>query len=268
MEDGTPHTVIFNIDQVTASESYYEGLEVNNNSGTYMVHINPANAKASLNRAQDRVANRLVVVGEDGYDESMDVPIEVNTTAYSSDKLSFKRGMDAGLIKNNMESNSLFFVVQKPYINASLFTPNKRYEVANYAKGADYNGTYTLSYKREVIINDAGTFNESSEYGLRKVGNIEATGGVGASRASDNSRKSDVYYTNKSSPGSTNSNTAKNTSTPSSNNSSSNNSSTPSTNSGGQNQRMVSSGFIPLQNAAGPKYILHESPTLKNLMRD
>ena len=266
IEDNTLHTVIFDITQATNSSSYYEGLEVRESEGAYIVNINPADAKASLNRSQDRVANRLVVVNEDGYNEEMDVPLEVNTTAYSSDKLSFKRGVDAKLIKNNMESNTLFFTVQKSYIDANIFTPNKKYMVSNYAKGADYNGTYTLSYKREVIVNSAGTFNESSEFGLRKVGNIESTGGLGAANASNNSKRPEGYYSNSGgSSGSTNPNTASRTNT---NGSSSSGSNSTGTNSGTQNAPKTAKGFVPLQNAAGPKVILHESPRYRTLMRD
>ncbi len=207
--DGSYHSVIFDISDVTNSESYYEGLELDDANGAYIVHINPANSNVKLNRSQDRVANRLVVIGEEGYNEDMDVKIDVNSTAFSTDKLSFIRATDATLIKNIMESNTVFFTVQKPYIDAQVFTPNKKYLVSNYGK--DYNGVYTLAYKKEVIINNGGIFNESSEFGLNKVGNITDTGGVAAKNASDLSKGKYYATTDKNGSGISSTTAARNT---------------------------------------------------------
>ena len=193
VDDGTLHTVIFEICDVTDRRAYFEGIEIDEGNGAYMVYINPADANASINRSQDRVANRLVVIGEEGYDEEMDVNIDVNSTAFSEDKLAFIRGSDAILLKNIMESNTIFFTLQKPYIDANVFTPNKKFLISNY--GYEYNGVYTLAYKKEIISNNGGAFNEFSEFGLRKVGNISETGGIGAQSAS-NQAKSKSYSTN------------------------------------------------------------------------
>lgn len=201
IEDGTYHTIVFDIQSVMSPESYYDGIELDDSEGQYTIHVNPSNANFILNRSQDRVANRLVVINEEGYNEDMDVRLDVNSTAYSADKLSFIRATDARLIKNIMESNTVFVTIQKPYIDSQIFTPNKKFRIANYPSNTkytngykDYNGDYTLAYKKEIIINNGGIFNELSEFGLRRVGNVMSTGGVATDNATNQSKNK--YYVN------------------------------------------------------------------------
>lgn len=190
VEDGTLHDVIFDIQQVTEDEAYYEGMM--EKEGAYYLYINPARTDIALNKGQDKVANQLINVDELG-DISM-INLNINKHEKSTIKRQFQRGQDAVLKKNILESNSIFIDISKPRINGSLFTPNKKYQVKNYPDYEDYDGVYVLSYKNEIMENRDGIFDSSVQFGLRKINNIEAIGTASAMAAS-NQNRSAVNYT-------------------------------------------------------------------------
>lgn|SRR5574344_554932 len=170
--DGQLQNVHINIDSAAASNSYTPGIATSGDA--YVLNINPANTNVSLNKGTDKVANQLVFVQDDGDVKS--VNLNVNNAVDSTTKQAFKRGGNATLYKNIAESNTIVTEVVKENIDGSIFTPNKGYYVKNQSKYSNYDGNYTLLYKKEVIKNVEGTFGLSVCLGLKKVGNITSLG--------------------------------------------------------------------------------------------
>lgn len=166
------HHIIFQINGVISDESYEEGYRVENNS--IIININPNNSNITRNKAQDKLANRLVVVQEDG-DISV-VELNVNNSKDSDPKYTFQRGGNATLYKNIIESNNVYVNLSKEDIDGSLFTPNRMYSIQNYVGHEENNGDYILTSKRQIILNNNGVFRSSCELGLRKVGKIKNIG--------------------------------------------------------------------------------------------
>ena len=123
------------------------------------------------------------------------VDLDVNSNADSTTKQAFMRGSNAVLYKNIVESNTILLEFTKENLDGSIFTPNKRYMVNNFPGYEEYNGTYTLLYKKETIKNTNGEFGIAVSIGLKKVGNIQALGLAGTLSANRRSTSSSAKYT-------------------------------------------------------------------------
>lgn len=170
--DGQLSTVMLDIRELTQEHAYYDGMEEKN--GAYYIYINPAHTNVSENKGMDKISNQLVTIDDDGKVEYVD--LDINNNIDSEVKQTFRRGGDTILYKNIVESNTVIIELLKENIDSTVLTPNKEYVINNYADYADYNGKYTLLYKKEVIKNINGEFGLSVSLGLRKVGNITSIG--------------------------------------------------------------------------------------------
>lgn len=191
--DGQLNSIIIDIRKVTAEESYYEGMEVKN--GAYALYVNPGQTNISENKGQDKVSNQFVFVEDTGAVDYVD--LNINNHVDSDLKQSFKRGGNAKLYKNIAESNTVIIEMTKDNIDGSMITPNKEFYINNYEDYADYNGKYTLLYKKEIITNNNGSFGLSVCFALRKVGNIVALGDQVAISASKKSASPRHKYSTK-----------------------------------------------------------------------
>lgn len=198
--DGQLDTIIIDIRKVTVEESYYEGMEVKNNA--YCIYMNPANTNISTNKGADKISNQFVFVDDMGSVDYVD--LNINNHTDSDLKQSFKRGGNAILYKNIAESDTVIIEMSKDNIDGSVITPNKSYFINNYEDYEDYNGKYTLLYKKEIITNNNGSYGLSVSFALRKVGNITAIGNEVAVAATKKAASAAHRYKTKTS-------TAKNT---------------------------------------------------------
>lgn len=170
--DGEEPTVYFDITELTSSRTYQDGMEFGD--GFYNIIVNPAKTNVRVNKGYDKVSNQLVYIDDDGGISYMD--LNINNNIDSELKQSFNRGANALVTKNNIESNTIFVNIIKEYIDSSLVTPNKEIIIKNYKKYEEYNGKYCLFYKKEILKNINGEFVSSTNFGLKKVGNIEHLG--------------------------------------------------------------------------------------------
>ena len=199
VEDGNPKSIIFNIEAVTTDSSYVEGMTIKN--GAYYLDINPANANVSLNKGQDKVANQIVSIDEQGTVAATD--LNVNNNFDSETKQKFVRGTTATLYKNSLESDTVIIDLEKDNIDGSIFTPNKIFSISNYEEYDNYDGQYSMISREEVIKNINGNFSISTSVKLRKIGNITSLGGSIAEAASSMSNGVYSYITGGSSSNST-----------------------------------------------------------------
>ena len=142
--------------------------------GSCIIHLNPSHINIFPNKVQDKVANNLVTVDEYGNLDAKE--LNVNAHVYSDPKYTFKRGGNAQLYKNILESNMVQIMVSKEGLDSSLFTPNKKYMLQNSETSGDYNGSYLLIEKRDIIRNNNGVMRASTEFTLRKIGEVADIG--------------------------------------------------------------------------------------------
>lgn len=164
-------TIIFDVNDVTQSQSYDEGMHIS--GGACTVYLNPSHVNIYPNKVQDKIANNLITVDEYGNLDAK--PLNVNNNTNSDPKYTFKRGGNAQLYKNILESNLVQLIITKEGLDTSKFTPNKKYEFNNH-QVEDYNGSYLLIEKRDVIRSNNGIMRISTEFVLRKIGDIEDIG--------------------------------------------------------------------------------------------
>lgn len=164
-------TIIFDVDDVTKSQSYDEGMH--SEGGACTVYLNPSHVNIYPNKVQDKIANNLITVDELGNLDAQ--PLNVNNNANSDPKYTFKRGGNAQLYKNILESNLVQIIITKEGLDTSKFTPNKKYEFRNH-QVPDYDGSYLLIEKRDVIRSNNGVMRIATEFVLRKIGEIADIG--------------------------------------------------------------------------------------------
>lgn len=171
-DDSGIESILFDIKDVTKSTSYEEGMGIDGSSCT--IHLNPSHVDIFPNKVQDKVANNLVTVDEYGNMEAKE--LNINASKASDPKYTFKRGGNAQLYQNILESNMVQCVVTKEGLDTSLFTPNKKYNIQNSETGGDYNGPYLLIEKKDIIRNNNGVMRASTEFTLRKIGEVQDIG--------------------------------------------------------------------------------------------
>ena len=165
--DNQKENVQINIHSVLDDESYYEGMEEDEYG--YTMEINPAYTTFTLNKTTDKISNQFVFVDDEG--EIQKVDVNVNAAEDSVVKQIFVRKEHAKLYMNAINSSAKELEVMKESLDSSIITPNKAFTINNY-KDHNYDGKYTLIYKREIIRNISGSFRNSVSLGLRKVGAI------------------------------------------------------------------------------------------------
>jgi len=172
VKDNTYHDVIFEVYDYVNTNAYKEGITIKNNS--YIIYVNPSDVAITPNRGQDKVANTVITVTDRGTLDAAN--IDINNYTYNDPKYVFNRGVNATLVKNNSESNSVTFSISKANIDASIFSPNKRYRIKNYGEYKKYDGFYVLQTKKEVIYNNATEFSARTEFIFQKLGKIKDIG--------------------------------------------------------------------------------------------
>ncbi len=177
--DGQLDDVYIDIRSVIAAEAYNEGMDIRN--GAYYFFVNPANTRVSMNIGNDKVSNQLITTFT-GTDSKM-MDLNINNGEGESVKQVFKRLKESSAIvyKNTMESANVCIEFIKDNIDARYITPNKAYMVRNYEGYDDYNGRYTLMYKKEVIHGASQNFASVVTVGIKKVSNIRHIGSASSS---------------------------------------------------------------------------------------
>lgn len=172
VSDGDLDTVIINVKDYSASDAYVDGFNIEN--GAYVVNINSMNTKMIVNNSTSKVTNNIVGY-YDEYDEAQDFRVDTEDVQDNTQKTTYVRSKHAGIIKTELESNSVMLELLKQNMDSDIFTPNKSYSVSNYTDYAKYNGKYFLSYKREIYsVSNGGAFNITCTIGLKKAGAEES----------------------------------------------------------------------------------------------
>lgn len=171
-KDGLYSTVIINVTDPLDGESFQTGIVMDHKNKAYILNINGNNTLADIKKSEDKIFN--TIMGIDSYGNTRELSLNIPRTEKSSDKIRLERvpsdNMDyLDYLKYNIENSVLMFNVTKTEVDSSLITPNKEFIVRNYPNFSEYNGRYVLSYKKEIFINQNGTFISSIIFGLRKI---------------------------------------------------------------------------------------------------
>lgn len=169
---GTPQNVIIDIKDITDTDAYKEGFTEAN--GSYVVYINSSDVSIIENNSTEKVTTNIVAVDDDT-SGTLSTGIDGNTSEDSDTKVTYVRGNNAKVMRNDIESNNVLMQLIKRNIDTAIFTPNRSITIRNFVGNEKFNGNYVLLSKKEVYKLDAGEFTIACTISLSRVpDNVEA----------------------------------------------------------------------------------------------
>lgn len=169
---GTPQNVIIDIKDITDTDAYKEGFTEAN--GSYVVYINSSDVSIIENNSTEKVTTNIVAVDDDT-SGTLSTGIDGNTSEDSDTKVTYVRGNNAKVMRNDIESNNVLVQLIKRNIDTAIFTPNRSITIRNFVGNEKFNGNYVLLSKKEVYKLDAGEFTIACTISLSRVpDNVEA----------------------------------------------------------------------------------------------
>ena len=167
--DDPVNDVFIDIKSLSNDSSYYDGIDMINNS--YYLYVNPANSNVIVPDGISKIVNRLVVVDDDKELQQLDVTL--NSNFNQTIKNMFIRAENGSVIKNELEQSNVIVEISKKQVDGYSFTPNKTYIIHNFGNYSKYDGKYILSGKKEYFrVTAGGEFTSTCYLALRKVGTI------------------------------------------------------------------------------------------------
>ena len=132
-----------------------EGMITNTKTKNYQIDVSAADTMVYENRITEKVYTSVAGISESGQTKSID--LSINKSSYSNAKTEIIRTpvSNPNLIENISASNnqsSSHITLNKMDVDASIFTPNKRYVIRNYDGHKDRNGDFILVRKRELYL--------------------------------------------------------------------------------------------------------------------
>ena len=167
--DGKPDSIIIDIGEITSPDAFIEGMGIADDH--YYIYINPIDFQVISNKSANMLVDNITVIDENNNITNLDVdyPDEVNGL---TKKQVFVRMNNPELLKNALELSNTIVRVTKNYVDGSVFTPNKIYNIKNYKGNDDYNGAYMLQSKQEFFKPTTKDFQMSVILNLKKIGKL------------------------------------------------------------------------------------------------
>lgn len=132
-----------------------EGMITNYNTKNYQIDISAADSQVYQNRVTEKLYTSLSGISEQGQTKSQ--ALSINQSKYSNDKTEIIRtpSSNPNLLQNvtaGTNQTSSHVTLNKVDVDASVFTPNKRYIIRNYDGHKDRDGDFILTRKREIYF--------------------------------------------------------------------------------------------------------------------
>lgn len=149
------NTILIVIRDPLNEQAMEEGMITNTKTKNYQIDVSAADTMVYENRITEKVYTSVAGISESGQTKSID--LSINKSSYSNAKTEIIRTpvSNPNLIENISASNnqsSSHITLNKMDVDASIFTPNKRYVIRNYDGHKDRNGDFILVRKRELYL--------------------------------------------------------------------------------------------------------------------
>ena len=170
--------IIISIERLDENDPKLEGMDIDYESLVYRIHIGDSNSEKIDNTLINRSYSTIVAQGTS---PGTSVSADLNTateTVITKKRSTIRVPNDnttlVNNIKNEMDNSMKTILVTKGDLDMSIFTINKSYYVdASATYGAEYNGEYLLTRKREIYIREDDTFSADVALTLNKIANSE-----------------------------------------------------------------------------------------------
>ena len=167
-----PSSMVINIKGFTEREGLQDGYMIQNNS--YIMNVSAANTEVTIDNATEKVANNIVSFSDSNDTQNLTLNINNNIEGVNAERNTYMRTLNAALVKNEMQSNSVIVSLLKQNVDSDIFNPNIAYTINHYKDYSKYDGHYYLYYKREIYVaSDGNEFIMSCNVGFKRAGTEE-----------------------------------------------------------------------------------------------
>lgn len=167
--DGKPDSVLIRVNSIMSNAAYGEGMALADDH--YILELCPTDINISKNDSMNKIVDNVSVINDNNVVTNLDIDYPNETVGLNAKK-TFVRSNNAELIKNTLEASNVRVQVVKSYIDGSVFTPNKTYNLINDKGNEEYNGLYMLENKQEIFKPTVNDFQMSVVLTLRKIGKL------------------------------------------------------------------------------------------------
>lgn len=166
------NSVIITINDPMSTQGNINGVEINEKSHAYMIHVNANSTSLEVDKLTDQAFNTIIGVDVEG--NTSQVVLDIPKYSESTEKVILERVYGNNLnkidnTKHRIESSTVIVNISKTEIDSSILTPNKEYSIRHYESNSKYDGKYVLAYKKEIMYQQSNGFVGSVIFGLRKV---------------------------------------------------------------------------------------------------
>ena len=163
-------TVIISICDPLNYESKSNAIELDRKNHAYIIYVDANDTSLKLDKYANKMFNSLITVDTQG--NSIESELDVIPTPDSTQKVLFDRNSNLDIMyktKGTIESSSIIVTIHKTEIDSTILTPNKKYQIKHYSDSRKYDGTYLLSYKKEMLRQQGNVYIGNVLFGLRKA---------------------------------------------------------------------------------------------------
>lgn len=168
-DDGNPDSVLIDIHDISSNRAFFDGMEISDDH--YYIDIGPSSFTIIQDQSTSKSLENLTIINENNDISTLDIDYDDQIQGITKGK-AFVRMNNPGVVKHTIEANQLRIYVSKEFIDPSILTPNKEYNVINYKDNSKYNGNYILESKQVVFIPRSDDFKIAVSMTLKKVGKL------------------------------------------------------------------------------------------------
>lgn len=164
------NTMIIEILDTTESESKVTGIYTDTNQKVYIMQVDSMDTHMNIDVTNNKEYTSIIGITSSGDIKKLNLSIVPEN---SKEKVLLQRICNDNMryldnIKENIDSSSVVLQLSKSEIDSSIITPNKEYIIKNYREFSEYNGTFILSSKKDVFIQQNGEFISNTYLTFRK----------------------------------------------------------------------------------------------------
>lgn len=138
-------------------ESKFQGLEVDNDIGRYIVDVDEIDTTLQKDNGTTTLYNKIVGIDNSGQTYSEDISSDRTQLVSKTSIQRTKNLNNVSSLRSSIENKAKVVNFIKNNLDSSIFTINREY-IINHYKEDTYNGNYILTRKRELLLKETDNF--------------------------------------------------------------------------------------------------------------
>lgn len=164
------NTMIIEILDTTQVDSKTTGINTDPIQKVYSMQVDALDTHMDIDITNNKEYTSIIGITSSGETKKLELAI---TPENAKEKVLLQRIHNDNIkyldnIKSSIDSSSVVLQLKRSEIDSSIITPNKEYIVKNYREYSEYDGTFILSSKKDVYIQQNGEFISNTHLVFRK----------------------------------------------------------------------------------------------------